>query len=255
MPSALTMDNRKAYAAENPYPKPDTFPFTAVFERYYPEIRKEVEQLLKQKVWNAYLDPTDYEGHWDVFLLYVKGVPHANHCKLCPTTARLLNEIPDLQHAVFSCLSPGTVIKPHLGSPGILKVHLGVQADEGMAGWEVAGETRLCAQGKVTIFEDGCLHRAWNNGAVNRITLVFDTVAPYFDEAQKQQAMDTYNRLFLFGYLLRNIKEKRPPNHWSQPLLTVLLWFEPVLDWASRILFPPIFYVFRKFSNRKRLRT
>jgi len=255
MQSTLTMDHRKAYVSEVPFPDPGSFPFTADFESHFPEIQREVTGLLEAKVWNAYLDPTDYEGSWDVFLLYVKGVSHSDHCARCPTTVRLLQTIPNLQHAVFSCLSPGTLIKPHLGSPGILKVHLGIQADAEKAGWEVAGETRLCVPGRITIFEDGCLHRAWNDGTTNRITLVFDTVAPYYGEAEKSQAMDTYNRLFLFGYLLRNMKEKRSRHHWSQPFLSMLLWLEPVLDWCSKLLVPVVFFVFRKFSRRKKLRT
>ena len=59
--------------------------------------------------------------------------------------------VPDLRQALLSALSPRARILPHRGAPGIVRVHLGLMAEPGRAGWRVAGESRPCVEGQVVV--------------------------------------------------------------------------------------------------------
>jgi beta-hydroxylase len=51
---------------------------------------------------------------WDVLGLYAFENRLDHLCEICPETTKLLETIPGLQTALFSCLRPRAHIKPHV---------------------------------------------------------------------------------------------------------------------------------------------
>src|SRR5262245_35027044 len=172
---------------------PNDFEFTALLELCYPDIRRELLSVLTLPRWSRYLDHDERRGRALLFLFYVKGRRNSRNCRLCPKTAEVLAQIPGIRQAVFGFLPHGAHIAPHRGAPGVLRVHLGVMAEPDTSGWEVEGETQDCVESKVTIFEDGSLHEAWNRGSSPRVTLICDPPASP-DKDAARAALEGYER-------------------------------------------------------------
>jgi beta-hydroxylase len=118
---------------------------------------------------------------WKVFILYGFGVPSERNCARCPETARLLQQIPNLQSAWFSILSPHYHIAEHRGvTKTVLRSHLGLiipkerercrmRVGDGMVVWE---------EGKCVVFDDFFRHEVWNDTDEERVVLIFDFDRP-----------------------------------------------------------------------------
>ena len=143
--------------------------------------------------WRPYPERDHYRGDWQMVPLIGGGGRNEKALALVPRTAALLASVPDLRQALYSSLAPGTVILPHRGMAGILRVALVLQADPGQSGWRVDGRERACVEGQVTIFEDGAQHEAWNRGRRARVALLFDTIAPDLDPATRAQRLSAYD--------------------------------------------------------------
>jgi aspartyl/asparaginyl beta-hydroxylase (cupin superfamily) len=230
---------------------PGAFPFTEPLESHFPAIRDELLAVLPLRSWSRYIDHDPQRGRALLFLLYVKGRPNRRNCGLCPRTAAVLAKIPQIRQAVFGFLPPGARIAPHRGSPGILRVHLGLLAEAGAAGWRAEGETRPCVEGKVTIFEDGSLHEAWNAGNTPRVTLICDPPAPNPEGNEMQRALESDERRYGLGYLMRTYGRGKSPTH---PFNRFLLPHAPSLEaWALRLepwLLPIVLFHYNHFSAR-----
>lgn len=211
---------------------PGQLAFTELLESSYEAIKAELLGVMSLKRWGTYVDHNQQLGKALLYLLYVRGKPNTRNCRLCPTTSSVLAQIPNIRQAVFGYLPPGGRIAPHRGAPGILRVHLGVLAESGAAGWKAEGRSKLCEQGKVTVFDDGSLHEAWNDGLTPRVTLICDPPAPHLDEAGVQEALRQYEGRYGLGYLMRTYgKSKRPDHPYNRLALPALLSME---RWASR---------------------
>lgn len=118
-------------------------------------------------------------GDWNVFYLMLHEVPFDKNCERCPTTARLLKELPrSYQHAFFSALTPGTHILSHHGPTNKkLRVHLPLTGTEG-AELRVADRILTFEPGVPVVFDDSFEHEAWHHGDKTRIVLVFDIWHP-----------------------------------------------------------------------------
>lgn len=187
------------YRPPCPFPDPAALPITALLEANYLAIKAEAARFLEIPFWSGwrpYVEPDSYqgEGRWEVFSLYGGGRKNEPMLRHCPVTASILSKVPHLRQALFSSLSPHTEIKPHRGAPGILRVHLTLMAEPGRAGWRADGQTRECVEGRVVIFEDGCLHSAWNRASSHRITLLFDTPAPQLGAQELAEVMRAYDQ-------------------------------------------------------------
>jgi hypothetical protein len=242
----------KQYHPPAPFPDPNDFHFTETLESNYLAIKAELNSLISRKVWSPYFDPTKYQGTARYFLLYARGKKNKPNCRWCPVTTKILESIPNLTYAAFGCLSAGTQILPHRGAPGILRVHLGLLAEPGMCGWRVEGVTRDCVEGKVVIFEDGCLHEAWNNGSSHRVTLICDPPAFHLNADEIERVLRSYQQRYGPGYLFRHWGISKPAAHpYNRYILPGLLYIEPLVDYLHRFLLPIAMFFHNRFGARK----
>lgn len=118
-------------------------------------------------------------GDWNVFYLALHEVPFEANCGRCPTTSRLLRDLPrSYQHAFFSALTPGTHILKHHGPTNKkLRVHLPLVGVEG-AELRVADRVLTFQPGAPVVFDDSFEHEAWHRGPETRVVLVFDLWHP-----------------------------------------------------------------------------
>jgi beta-hydroxylase len=155
----------------------DQFPFTMALEQNWLVIRQELLRL-KEGQFLDWPEKHLYGEGWSVFGLYAYGLRLDKNCKLCPETARVVEQIPDLVTAGFSHLKPNTHIKPHRGHPeGVLRCHLGLLVPED-CGLRVGHETRSWQEGKCLVFDDTVEHEAWNRSDKSRVVLLLDFRAP-----------------------------------------------------------------------------
>lgn len=189
-------------AAPLPFLSSASLPIVAVLEAQHAVLQREAALLLAPAhaaAWFPYVEDDAQEGQWDVLPLYGGGLVNEPLLRRVPHIAALLAQVPHIRQALLSRLRPGTHIKPHHGAPGIVRVHLALFAEAGQSGWRVADETRPCVEGQAVIFEDGLLHEAWNRGTRDRITLLFDTPAPYLTPQERQAVLAAYDRQMQAG--------------------------------------------------------
>jgi ornithine lipid ester-linked acyl 2-hydroxylase len=149
------------------------FPFVTTLETHWSQIRQELEQL-QQSHFMPWPETALYNSGWDVFGLYAFGRKLASNCQLCPATTELIEQVPGMITAGFSCLAPGTHIAPHIGYTNtVLRCHLGLIVPVGCA-LRVGTETRPWQEGKCFIFDDTVEHEAWHHGSSPRIVLLLD---------------------------------------------------------------------------------
>lgn len=240
------------YAPPAPFVDPAQLPYAKLLEARYPEIRQELLAVIEQKRWSPYLDRKAYRGTAMYFLLYARGRKNRRMCRLCPVTTQVLEAIPHIRQAVFGFLGPGAYISPHRGTAGILRVHLGLIAEPGTAAWRVGGETRECAEGRVVVFEDGCLHEAWNRGNSHRVTLICDPPAPHLRADDIPAVLDNYEKEFGAAYLLHTWGKGKPPSHPVRRfVIPVLLRLEPIVTALDRLFFPVALFFYNQFSARR----
>ncbi|MBD2078602.1 aspartyl/asparaginyl beta-hydroxylase domain-containing protein [Leptolyngbya sp. FACHB-17] len=156
---------------------PAHFPFTALFEANWLIIRQELEQLQSAQ-FMPWAERFLYQGAWEVFGFYAFGRRLDENCQRCPQTTAILEQVPNLTTAGFSCLQPGTHILPHTGyTSAVLRCHLGLVVPEGCS-MRVGTETRQWQEGKCLVFNDTIEHEVWHRGNTNRIVLLLDFKKP-----------------------------------------------------------------------------
>ena len=164
------------------------YPFLTPVEANWTTIRAELAELLKDRAsLPAFhqISPDQKkiskQDRWKVFILFGFGVASQRNCARCPETAKLLQQIPNLQSAWFSILSPHYHIARHRGvTKTVLRSHLGLiipqerercrmQVGEDMVVWE---------PGKCVVFDDFFPHEVWNDTEEERVVLIFDFDRP-----------------------------------------------------------------------------
>lgn len=171
-----------------PFFEADNFPWVREVERAFPEIRAELDVLLKhrehlpnfQDIQKEQRYLTKDDG-WKTVVFYAYGLKVPGTCRQCPATARALKRIPGMKTAMFSILSSGKRIPPHRGPyKGVLRYHLGLKVPEPAeaCGIRVADETRHWHEGESLIFDDAFEHEAWNGTDEVRAVLFVDVVRP-----------------------------------------------------------------------------
>lgn len=103
-------------------------------ERHYHQIKEEGLAVLNQK--GFFKDESENlrdVGDWKQFELYARGVKHAENCKKCPLTCKIIDSEPDVKtcrrgQVKFSVMHPGTHVWPHCGPTNCrLRIHLGLK--------------------------------------------------------------------------------------------------------------------------------
>jgi len=179
---------RSSTVGDTPVYDPRLFPWIAVLERRWPEIRAELDALLAHQ--DAIPPLADISpdhrriappGKWRSFFLVGYGYRSEANCARCPRTAEAVAAIPGLNSAFFSILEPGAHIPRHRGvTKAILTAHLGLvvpvkreacrmQVDEERLTWDT---------GKMLVFDDTYFHEVWNDTDEQRVILLIQFRRP-----------------------------------------------------------------------------
>ena len=179
---------RQGLVPDRPVHDRELYPFLTPVEANWTTIRAELDELLRDRAsLPAFhqISPDQKKiskaDRWKVFILYGFGVPSQRNVARCPETSKLLQQIPNLQSAWFSILSPRYHIARHRGvTKTVLRSHLGLiipqerercrmQVGEDMVVWET---------GKCVVFDDFFPHEVWNDTEEERVVLIFDFDRP-----------------------------------------------------------------------------
>lgn len=176
---------------------PSLFPITSLLEANWRVIRRELEALSDTQ-FVPWKETNLYTTGWDVYGFYAFGSKIQDHCRQCPESAAVIEQIPGVVTAGFSSLKPMTHIKPHFGytytySPtglserkdlndGVLRCHLAlivppaltsigccIRVGDYLSNWE---------EGKCLVFDDSMEHEAWNRTEGTRVVLIIDFPKP-----------------------------------------------------------------------------
>lgn len=135
----------------------------------------------------------NHSRDWSAFFLYRDGARVADNCARCPNTTALIERLPLLDlpgrgpTAMFSILTPGTVIPPHTGATNaraVVHLPLVVPAD---CGFRVGSTVRDWKVGEAWAFDDTIEHEAWNGSDKARAILILDAWNPYLASEEREQ--------------------------------------------------------------------
>ena len=178
------------------------YPALKLLEDDYESVRQECIALIgaKQKLTDisalggSYTQKGIHVIKWKSFL-FKSGEFIESNCNLCPKTAAILRQIPDMDTAFFSVLDPQQYVTPHWGYyKGFVRYHLGVLIpndnrdrncylrvnDDPVANStrdETAienGEVYYWKNGEGIVFDDNYLHDAANDSDQVRVVLWLD---------------------------------------------------------------------------------
>jgi beta-hydroxylase len=164
------------------------FPWTAVLERDWQLIRKELDMVMTyrdqmpsfQEILKE-VGAIQSDHQWKTFFLAGIGMDCTENRRRCPETVRLLEKIPGLTTAFFSILSPGKHIPAHRGAwNGILRLHLGLLVPEPRerVRIRIGNDFYSWREGEVLIFDDTFNHEVWNDTTGYRVVLFVDFARP-----------------------------------------------------------------------------
>ncbi len=119
---------------------------------------------------------------WDVFPFVAFTTWFDKTSDLCPETKKMLQAIPGIQTALYSRLSPGTTLVPHIGwgdlSNTILRCHFGIVAPPDSGMW-VDGEFQQQKEADWIVFDDSKLHSGYNSSKDQfKVVLLVDITRP-----------------------------------------------------------------------------
>jgi beta-hydroxylase len=116
--------------------------------------------------------------------------------------------IPGFISLSVSTLQPRTHIKPHHGdTDAIYRVHIPIYIPAGLpdCGLKVNGIDRPWLDNEMIVFNDACMHEAWNMTDKPRMVLIMDVIREEFLPAQRQICR---NVLSSFKYQFFTLKFK-----------------------------------------------
>ncbi len=173
----------------------EAFPWAKILEDNWHSIHAEVMALLaSQKDLPNIQDIQPAESllttdnKWKTFFLQGFGHRAEKNRQLCPETAKVLDQIPDLLSGFFSILHPGKHIPAHRGIfKGIVRTHLGliIPGKTGDCRMRVANQYIHWEEGKAVFFDDTYNHEVWNDSDGIRVVLLIDTKRPYSTFGQR----------------------------------------------------------------------
>jgi hypothetical protein len=188
-----------------PFFDPADFSWAAEIEAATPVIRDELVRDLDRgrSDFRAYV-----QGHsvveqantalrgkdaWSVLPLWERGWAAQKIVERFPRTAELIRRAPLPAiygwgpTVVFSLLEAGAHIPAHTGMFNTrLICHLPLIVPPSCR-FRVGNETREWEEGKLLIFDDTIEHEAWNDGAEDRIVLIFDIWRPELSEREREE--------------------------------------------------------------------
>jgi beta-hydroxylase len=180
-----------------------TFPWTKRFEENASAIRAEALRLYTlRETLPSFHEVSPYQARisrgdeWKTAWLHGFGMNSEVAQALCPRTTALLAEVPGLQTALFSMLSPGAHVPRHRGVyKGLINYHLGlvVPKDTERCRMQIAKECIVWHEGESVVFDDTNRHEVWNETDEERIVLMLQFERPFRSPGRE------LSRLFLWG--------------------------------------------------------
>lgn len=164
-----------------------TFPWTQLLRDNWDAIRAEaIEVALRGQAAPslATISPDHRSiaqvNMWRSFFIWGYGYRIDENADRCPTTARLVEQIPGLNSAFFSILAPGTHIPAHRGvSKGLITCHLGlIVPDDGDVRMRVDNRIVRWREGETLVFDDTYDHEVWNETSGTRVVLLVQFERP-----------------------------------------------------------------------------
>ena len=156
---------------------PATFDFTETLTKHWKVVQDEY-LAMPAHTFDPWVQREMYEGDWSVFGFVALGKPIPAARRLCPQTATILEDIPNLVLAGFSRLAPHTHIHAHTGwAKNELRLHLGLVVPP-KCKFRVGQETQHWQEGHCLIFDDTTEHEAWNDSDLVRTVLLLDFLKP-----------------------------------------------------------------------------
>lgn len=166
----------------------EIFQWTKCIEGHWRGIREELDGLMARREampsFHEILTKAktiSKDAGWKTFFLMAPGLDCSTNQKQCPQTTKALREIPDIQTAFFSILSPHKRIPPHRGPfNGVLRYHLGLIVPKPRKACGIRIGTQIChwEEGKSLIFDDTYNHEVWNDTESYRVVLFVDFARP-----------------------------------------------------------------------------
>jgi len=165
------------------------FPWVGAVECEWRTIRRELDRVLirKDDLQSFHDVLPDLDGritqdrNWKTFMFVGYGRLFKENIRMCPETWRVLTKIPGLKTAMFSIFEPGNQLRAHRGPyNGVLRLHLGLMVPEPREQAAIRIGTKVCHwhEGRVLIFDDSYVHKAWNRTDRVRVVLFVDFVRP-----------------------------------------------------------------------------
>lgn len=171
-----------------PFLDPEQFKWTKRLEDNWHVMRKELDQILKNK--HAIPNFQDIsedqksitkDDKWKTYFLYGFGYKAEQNCARCPETTKLVETVPDMTTAFFSILEPGKHIPAHRGVyKGFLRYHMGLLVPEPKEECRIRVEDQYAhwEEGKSMMFDDTYDHEVWNDTDGLRAILFMDVIRP-----------------------------------------------------------------------------
>ncbi len=186
--AVATYQSKSSKVPDTPKIGNEHFEFLNAFVENWEIIRDEAREILKFRdniPGFQEISPDQYRlakgQNWKTHVLFGFGQRLEKNTQLTPKTAEILEQVPNLQTAMFSILAPGYHIPAHTGvTKGILRCHLGliipkdyekcrIRVDETITAWR---------EGEIFVFDDTFEHEVWNDTDEERVILLFDFNRP-----------------------------------------------------------------------------
>lgn len=183
------------YSAKGlPYPENDPnyydvkdFPELLEIEHHWPEIKEELRKFIEEKdksfEVNKYQN-VQIEGNWNsLTYIFWGGIISMEFYKKCPIFGGYLRKVKGMISLSLSRFAPHSSIGRHRGDTNsVIRCHLGIEVPAGLptCGLKVREEEKGWEEGKWLLFNDACVHSAWNNSDKRRIVLIIDIVRPEY---------------------------------------------------------------------------
>ena len=166
----------------------EKFPWAPNVEALYPEVRTEMEQMLRHVEMmprvHDIIPTTEYiftKRDWRQVPFYLYGAKIEEHCNLYPKTWEAFQRVEGLVVGTVSILSPGESVPLHDHTyKGLLIFHLGVivpQEGDG-CGMHIGKETITWDEGGVKVIDPTYEHETWNKTDRYRVLLLGELRRP-----------------------------------------------------------------------------
>jgi beta-hydroxylase len=193
------------------------FPWIRELEAATPQIRAELDEVMRERELLPgfheivrQVDTITQDRLWQTFMFCGYGRKSQENLRRCPATAAALRNVPGLQTAFFSILSPGKHIPPHRGPyNGVLRLHLGLIVPQPRERcWiRVHDRTLHWQEGRALVIDDSFHHEVrndtdgyrvvlfldferpcrWPAKLFNRLILAYSRVSPEINDAMRKQ--------------------------------------------------------------------